>query len=466
MRTALLILVLTSIAGIAAAAENAAKPNIVFILADDLGYGDLGSYGQKRIATPELDRMAAEGRRFVQHYAGSTVCAPSRCSLMTGLHTGHAFIRGNGRENLRRQDLTVAEVLRKAGYATAHFGKWGIGHEGSDGLPTRKGFDEFYGYLDHTHAHNYYPSHLYRGEERVPLLNVVPDEGQRGQGVASVRREYSHDLVMEETLAYIDRKKDVPFFIYLGLTIPHANNEAKQAGMEVPDQEPYRRRDWPEAEKNFAAMVTRMDQDVGRILERLRRHGIDERTVVLFTSDNGPHKEGGHDPDFFDSNGPLRGLKRDVYEGGIRVPMIVRWPGKIAAGSVSRHVSAHWDVLPTLAELAGALESVPPGLDGISFVPEILGNEGAQRRHDRLYWVFFERGGARAVRFGSWKAVIEPEGAPLELYDLDADLGELRNLAAQHPELVARARKLLDEAYAPSEVWKYPPAKPKRVKRY
>ncbi|MCS7017405.1 MAG: arylsulfatase, partial [Gemmatales bacterium] len=303
-------------------------PNIVLILADDLGYGDLGCYGQKQIRTPHLDRLAAEGLRFTQFYAGSTVCAPSRCVLMTGLHTGHCYIRGNARYDLRPEDRTLAEILKSAGYATAHIGKWGLGHESSTGMPTRKGFDYFFGYLDQVHAHNYYPTFLIRNEAHVRLENVVPREGKYGEGVASIRRHYSHDLFTDEALRWITQHRDKPFFLYLCYTVPHANNEAlnpkyvplvesrPRHGMEVPDFGIYRDRSWPESEKAFAAMITRLDHDVGRLVARLRELGLDKNTLILFSSDNGPHAEGGHDPKFFQSSGGLRGMKRDLYEGG------------------------------------------------------------------------------------------------------------------------------------------------------
>ncbi|MCH7728708.1 MAG: sulfatase-like hydrolase/transferase, partial [Planctomycetes bacterium] len=255
-------------------------------------------------------------------------------------HTGHAFIRGNGKDNLRPSDVTVAEVLKEAGYTTGMFGKWGLGHEGSTGLPTRQGFDEFYGYLDQHHAHNYYPQFLVRNEKRVPLRNVVPKPGQFGQGVATVKIDYSHDLITEEALAFIDHNKDRRFFLYVPWTIPHANNEARNKGMEVPDFGIYKDKEWPEAQKGHAAMITRMDADVGRILARLEKYGIDDNTIVMFTSDNGPHREGGNDPDFQDSNGKLRGIKRDLSEGGIRVPMIARWPGKVPAGTTTNFAGA------------------------------------------------------------------------------------------------------------------------------
>src|SRR5262245_10917967 len=291
--------------------------------------------------------------RFRHFYAGSTVCAPSRCALMTGLHTGHCYIRGNAKTNLRPEDVTVAEVLKGAGYRTGLVGKWGLGHEGSAGIPTRQGFDQFFGYLDQTHAHNYYPTFLLRNEERVRLPNVVPNEGPVGQGVATQRAAYSPDLMAEEALAFLGRTGDQPFFLYFAPTLPHANNEAGQKGMEVPDYGEYQNRAWPEPQKGLAAMISRLDRDVGRLLQRLKERGLAERTLVLFSSDNGPHREGGNNPDFFRSNGGLRGIKRDLYEGGIRVPLIARWPGKLPAGQVSDHVGSFADLLPTAAELAG-----------------------------------------------------------------------------------------------------------------
>jgi len=440
---------------VAGAGAAPRKPNLLFILADDLGYGDLGCYGQKQIRTPRLDRLAAEGRRFTQFYAGSTVCAPSRCALMTGLHTGHCTIRGNGRVDLRPEDLTVPEVLKKAGYTTGLVGKWGLGQEGSPGAPNRKGFDFFFGYLDQAHAHNYYPTFLYRNEARVPLPNVVPDEGPAGQGKASVRKVYSPDLMTQEALSFIDRSREQPFFLYLAYTLPHANNEARKEGMEIPDYGPYADRDWPTPQKGLAAMITRLDREIGAILDRLKERGLDDNTLVVFSSDNGPHREGGNDPDYFDSNGPLRGIKRDLYEGGIRVPTIVRWPGHVPAGTVSEHAGSFADLLPTAAELAGV--PAPPRLDGISFLPAALGQEGKQRPHEALYWEFYEKGSAQAARMGNWKGVCVPFGGEMELYDLKTDPGETRNLAGEHPDVVRKLRAVMEREHVPSPLWKLPP---------
>ncbi|HYE31329.1 MAG TPA: arylsulfatase, partial [Methylomirabilota bacterium] len=312
-----------------ASAQAADKPNIIFILADDLGYGDLACYGNKRIKTPNLDRMAQEGMRFTSAYAGSTVCAPSRSALMTGQHTGHTRIRGNARVPLLPEDVTVAEVLKQNGYKTALVGKWGLGEADTTGVPNEQGFDYFFGYLNQRHAHNYYPTFLWRNKEKVKLSNIVPMEDEESAGVATEKKEYTHDLFAEEALKWVTENSKSPFFLYLAFTIPHSNNEAKQQGMEVPSDEPYTNESWPQPEKNKAAMITRMDRDVGRLLAKLKDLAIDDNTIVFFTSDNGPHKEGGNDPNFHQSSGPLRGIKRAMYEGGIRVPMIVRWPGKV-----------------------------------------------------------------------------------------------------------------------------------------
>jgi arylsulfatase A-like enzyme len=436
-----------------ARADEPRRPNIVFILADDLGYGDLGCYGQKQIQTPSLDRLAAEGMRFTQGYAGSTVCAPSRCCLMTGKHTGHATIRGNALVPLRPDDVTVAKVLKDAGYDTGLVGKWGLGEPGTTGVPNRQGFDSFFGYLNQVHAHNYYPDYLWRNQEKVPLEgNVVKD------GIAVQRAQYSHDLFTREALGFVEQHRDRPFFLYLAYTIPHANNERGNAegnGMEVPSDAPYTDRPWPQVEKNHAAMITRLDADVGRLLQRLKELGLDENTVVFFTSDNGPHKEGGADPQFFHSAGPLRGYKRDLTEGGIRVPMLARWPGRVKAGAVSDQVWAFWDFLPTAADLAGA--KAPDGLDGLSVAPTLLG-QGGQKQHDFLYWEFHERGFQQAVRTGDWKALRLKPDAPLELYDLKTDLGEKHYVAGEHPDAVARVEAYLKEARTESKEFPIRPA--------
>jgi arylsulfatase A-like enzyme len=415
------------------------QPNIIFILADDLGYGDLGCYGQKKIRTPNLDRLAAEGMRFTQCYAGSTVCAPSRSVLMTGLHTGHTRIRGNAKRALLEEDLTVAEVLQAAGYRTGAIGKWGLGVEGTSGHPNRQGFKEWFGFLDQTHAHNYYPDYLWRNSRRREL----PANAGGAKGL------YVQDLfTMTATnfarIHYLD-----PFFLYLAYTIPHANNELKNQGMEVPSDAPYSQESWPEPERNKAAMITRLDSDVGLLLDRLRELNMESNTVIFFSSDNGPHREGGNDPAFFKSSGGLRGIKRDLYEGGIRVPMIVRWPGRVAAGKVSDFVWGFQDFLPTAAEIAGA--NPPRRIDGLSILPHLLGQKQTNR-HEFLYWEFHEKGFAQAVRMGDWKAVKHP-GKPLELYDLKADLAEERDVSGAQPEVVERIEAYLTTARTESEWW-------------
>jgi arylsulfatase A-like enzyme len=432
------------LAGVAQAQPASTKPNLLFILADDLGYGNLGAYGQKQIRTPNLDRLAAEGMKFSQAYAGSTVCAPSRCCLMTGYHTGHGRTRGNMSPDLplRPQDLTVTEILKHQGYRTGLFGKWSLGQLGSTGYPTRKGFDEWFGFFSQVHAHNYYPEHLL--EQETSYL-------ARGN-MGTQRKEYAHDLFAERGIEFLKKKDGRPFFLKLSLTIPHANNEMGRDtgnGMEVPSTEPYAAMDWPAPDKNFAAMVTWMDRDIGRILDALAATGQDENTLVIFTSDNGPHREGGHNPDYFDDNGPLRGIKRDLYEGGIRVPFLARWKGTIRAGSTSDHALAFWDFLPTACELAGA--AAPEGIDGISFLPTLLGR--AQKKHEYLYWEFHERGFHQAIRQGDWKAVRLGPDKPVELYDLKSDLGETKNVAGSNGAVVSRMEELFRAARTESREW-------------
>lgn len=430
------------------------KPSIILIVADDLGYGDLGSYGQTKIKTPNLDQLAAEGVRFTDFYAGSTVCAPSRCALMTGLHTGHGTIRGNALVPLRPQDRTVAEVLKDAGYLTALIGKWGLGEPGTTGLPQRQGFDHFLGYLNQQHAHDYYTDYLWRHD---PLTGY---EGQNRfpENTGGNKRIYSHDLFTTAALSFIRNykpnrlNKQRPFFLFLSYTIPHANNEETRRsgnGMQVPSDAPYTNEPWPQQEKNKAAMITRMDRDVGSIMDQLKSHGIDNNTIVMFTSDNGPHKEGGNDPKFFQSSGPLRGIKRDLYEGGIRVPMIVRWPDGLKPGRVSDQIWAFWDILPTLAEVAGV--KPPDGLDGISMLPAITGRSQTNQ-HEYLYWEFHEKGFHQAARKGEWKAVV-PAGKPLELYNLQQDPSETNNLAGANVELARKFSEYLETARTDSEPW-------------
>jgi arylsulfatase A-like enzyme len=443
--------------------QDISQPNIVFIMSDDLGYGELGTYGQQSIKTPNLDRLAREGMRFTQHYAGSTVCAPSRCSFITGLHTGHTHVRGNmktppiGQLPLPEGTFTLPGMLKDVGYRTGLIGKWGLGGPESTGAARKQGFDYFFGYLDQSHAHNYYPEFLFRNEERIPLEgNVLPEpKREDGAGVAIEKSQYSHDLFIQEALAFIEKNKGGPFFLFLALTIPHANNEARNEGMEVPSFGEYETEDWPEQEKGKAAMISRMDEGIGQVMRKLRSAGIDHNTLVFFTSDNGPHREGGADPSFFSSSGPLRGIKRDLYEGGIRVPLLVRWPGKIRAGSESQHVSAFWDYLPTFAELTSRGEI--RNTDGISFLPALLGDPANQSNHEFLYWEFHERGSKQAVRLGNWKGIRDLQEGRTELYNLKDDPGESADISGKHPEVVKKIEDIMDAARTPSEFWPMTP---------
>jgi arylsulfatase A len=412
------------------------RPNIIYILADDLGYGDLGCYGQKRIQTPRLDRMATEGLRLTQHYAGAPSCAPSRCALMTGLHTGHARIRANSKIPLREEDTTIAQVLKEAGYTTGAFGKWGLGDQDTTGAPWKKGFDQFLGYLDQTHAHTYYPDYLWRNDKRLEI-----SENKDGK-----RAVYSHDLIANAAFDFIRQNKDRQFFLYVPFTIPHAE-------VAVPEDSlaPYRGK-WPEP-KRFAgsktyqpqdqpravraAMISRLDRDVGRLLDLVDELGLAEETLIIFTSDNGPITAGGQDPEFFDSNGPLRDLKFTLYEGGIRVPFLARWPRRIAPGGTSDLPSAFWDMFPTFTELAGA--NPRPG-DGVSIAPTLLGESAKQAKRDLFYW---EAAPQQAVRLGDWKAYRASPNRPVELYNLAHDVGESNNVASENPTVAAKLQQLL-----------------------
>jgi arylsulfatase A-like enzyme len=436
--------------------RSAVRPNIVIIQADDLGYGDLSVYGQKQFQTPNIDRLAREGTRFTNYYAGCTVCAPSRAALMTGLHTGHGWIRGNGEIPLRAEDVTVAMALRDAGYRTAVIGKWGLGRVDTPGLPDKKGFEYSFGYLDHRHAHRQFTDHLYRNGVRVE---------------ADVDHDYANDLFTREASAFIAKTDDArPFFLYLNYTVPHAElrvpedslkpmagkfpetpfvNATADARTTGPDDVSLGYRSQPAPHAAFAAMITRMDRDIGRLADRLKARGLDERTLVIFISDNGPHQEGGGDPAFFNSSGGLRGIKRDLYEGGIRVPMIVHWPGTVPTGKVSPHVWAGWDMFPTLAEVAGA--KAPAGIDGMSMVRALKGQP--QPTHEFFYWEFHERGFQQAVRTGQWKAVRLSKDAPLELYDLNADPHEERNVSSQHADVVKKIEGYLATARTDSTEW-------------
>jgi arylsulfatase A-like enzyme len=458
-------LLFLAVALLAKAANVSSKPNIVFILADDLGYGELGCYGQKKIATPHIDKLAAQGMRFTQFYAGSTVCAPSRSVLMTGQHLGHTRVRGNaGKVNSAAQmlqpgDTTIAEVLKHAGYATGMMGKWGLGQENDAGEPRMHGFDYYFGYLNQTHAHNHYPAYLWRNGVKVPLPNVVTPVGDiPGTGYATKKVVYSTDLFYQEAQEFIAKNKEHPFFLYLALTTPHANNEAARLlgeGNEVPNFGSYADKAWKDTEKAHASMIERLDRGVGEVMAQLDKFKLGENTLVIFSSDNGPHREGGpnYSPEFFSASGPLRGIKRSLTDGGIRVPFIVRWPGKIKAGAVSEHVGYFGDVMATFCDLTGA--DRPPKLDSISFAPSLLG-QGTQAKHEYLYWEFYEQGVSQAVLIeGQWKAIrLKTLTAPIQIYDVKSDINEQTDLADKRPELVARAAEIMKTARYDNEYWK------------
>lgn len=456
------IYLLFAFINVSAVAVEAAKPNIIYILLDDAGYGDFSCYGQEKFQTPNIDKLATEGMKFTQHYSGSTVCAPTRCSLMTGLHTGHTFVRGNrevqpeGQAAMPADIVTIPRLLKSAGYTTGAFGKWGLGSPSSTSDPSEH-FDLFYGYNCQREAHLYYPDHLWRNKERIEL------DG----------KTYTGRMINEEALQFVRDSKSDPFFLFLPVTIPHAAMQAPEE-----DMAPWRKK-FPQfedvigkyagSETNnpvaaFAAMMTIADEGVGDLMALLKELDIDDNTLVMFSSDNGPHKEGGHKPEFFNSNGPLKGHKRDLYDGGIRAALIARWPDKIKPGTTSELISAHWDMLPTFCELADV--EAPAGIDGISIVPELTGQD-TQQKHEFLYWEFYEKGGKRAVRFDNWKAVqlkltgvAQKEG--IELYNLNTDIGEETNIAKQHPVLVKRAQDYFASAHTPSEFWQFGAKKKKQ----
>lgn len=452
-----------SVCCLASAVCAATRPNLIFILADDLGYGELGCYGQQVIQTPRIDRMAAEGMRFTHFYAGATVCAPSRSVLMTGQHHGRTRVRGNAGANnpeaqaLKEGDVTVAQVLRQAGYATALVGKWGLGDVGAaeSGLPRKQGFDFFFGYLNQRHAHNHFPDFLWRNEERVPLPNVVVPVGGDGAGYATEPKVFADALFADEALRFVRENKSRPFFLYWSMVIPHANNERAAAlgdGANVPDYGPYADKDWPTPDKGHAAMVTLMDGYVGRMLDELRALGIAENTLVIFTSDNGPQKESRHDLTRFKPSGPFTGIKRSLTDGGIRVPCVAWWPGTVRAGAVSGHVGYFGDWMATAAALAGA--ALPEGRDSLSFAPELTGR-GEQARHEFLYWEFHEGGFRQAALYdGRWKGIrTGAPDAPVRLYDQRLDVAETNDVAALHPEVARKIGEYLGAARSASAEW-------------
>ncbi len=433
------------------------RPNVIFILADDLGYAELGSYGQKKVRTPNLDKLAAEGMRFTNHYCGQAVCAPSRCVLMTGKHTGHAYIRNNKPVNgyqlpIPADTLTIAEVFKRNGYAAGCVGKWGLGGPDTEGRPNNQGFDLFYGNLGQVQAHWYYPPHLWKNDQKIELEGNYRDYGEH----------YSHDLMTKEALQFIRDNKKKPFFLYAAYLIPHVSLQAPDDSLDE-----YRALDWPETpttgsapgytgcaepKATYAAMITRMDRDVGRIMTLLKNLDLDKDTIVMFSSDNGATYCCGVDYKFFESAGSLKGLKGSLYEGGVRTPLIARWPGKIKPGVVSDHISAFWDFFPTCCDLIG--EKAPDDIDGISYLPTLLGKGYQQRQHEYLYWEFPAYGYQQCVRMGKWKGyrkdVRNNSDPDLELYDLENDIGESTNLASQHPDIVAQIKQVMTEAHTPS----------------
>lgn len=432
-----------------AAGNSAEKPNIIYILADDLGVGDVGCYGQDLLKTPRIDQLASEGMRFTQHYSGSSSCAPTRSCLMTGQHTGHTRVRSNGDGPLLDQDVTIGEVLKDVGYKTAAIGKWGVGEQGTTGVPWYQGFDYFFGYLNQRNAHTHYPPFLWRNEEQV----LYP-------GNAEFRTHYSHDEFTREALTFIQEHQDQPFFLYVPYTLVHVDLDVPHDSMEpwigsIEETQPYGKpggqhyihQKYPHAA--FAGMVSRLDRDVGRIVDLVDQLGMAENTLIMFSSDNGPTAAGGADPDFFDGNGVFRGIKFQFYEGGIRAPMIARWPGKIEAGSETDHVSAQWDLLPTVADLTGG--TAPGNVDGISFLPTLYGKPEDQKQHSHLYWENSGKGGWQAIRRGDWKAhrIKTRKGkdkAVFELYNLVDDVAEEKDVAADHPELSAEFKQLFETA--------------------
>ncbi len=461
------LVALASCSGESRMPEHTRLPNIIFILADDLGYGDVGFQGQEKFSTPNIDRLASEGLVFTRHYSGSTVCAPSRSSLMTGQHTGQTYIRGNrehqpeGQEPLPADTHTVAKILQQQGYVTGAFGKWGLGFPGSEGEPNKQGFDRFFGFNCQRLGHHYYPYYLWNNDKMVML------EGNTGK----LTGQYAPEVIHLEALDFMEEHRDVPFFMYYPTIIPHAELFAPEAYMDqfrgrllpekayvgVDDGESYRQGPYgsqPEAHAAHAAMVTYLDNQVGEIMAKLRELGLDRNTLVIFTSDNGPHLEGGADPDFFNSNAGLRGYKRDLYEGGIRVPFVAHWPGKIEQG-FSHHISAFWDFLPTIVELTEYEGPVQSPINGISFLPTLLGQSDLQKQHEYLYWEFHERGLTQAVLMDDWKLIRRSDGRPAELYNLATDKNETTNLAASYNDPLLKLEAIMNGARSESSLWPF-----------
>lgn len=440
------------------------KPNIIFLLADDLGIGDLGCYGQQKIKTPHIDELSGSGMIFTQFYAGSTVCGPCRSSFMTGQHTGHTPIRGNrgvnpeGQYPLPENTITLAKLLQANGYTTADFGKWGLGGIGTAGVPMKQGFDVFYGYNCQSLAHDYYPDYLWENDVKINLPNQEKDS------------VYSADLIHQKAMGFISQKHRKPFFLYLSYTLPHAGlnlprdsvywSYVKEFGepplKEISGVKQYEYGPFePYPHAAYAAMVGRLDNYVGEIRAALRQQGLEENTLFVFTSDNGPHKEGGNDPKFFKSNAVYRGIKRDLYEGGIRMPFIASWKGKIKPNSTSNQMAAIWDLFPTFLDMAYLKNDSP--VDGISILPSLISKPEQQLQHDYLYWEFHEQGGKQAIRWGKWKGVkLHVSGdnpTPIELYDLDADPSEQNNLADAHADIVKKMAEFITLAHSPNKDW-------------
>jgi len=467
MKTPFMLSFLLTLTTLALAQKKDQRPNIVLIMADDLGYGDLGVYGQQKIETKHIDSLAAKGMKFDNFYAGTSVCAPSRSSLMTGQHTGHTYVRGNkeiepeGQQPLADSVQTFAMLLQQAGYTTGAFGKWGLGMVNTSGAPNQKGFDEFYGYNCQRQSHRYYPTHLWHNKERIELN----DNGLMAQG------QYAPALIQEKTLEFIDENRERPFFLYVPTVLPHAelsgpDDKYYQLYANRFDEKPYKGNDYgPQAtvpgyasvEKPhamYASMVSRMDAYVGQIVDRLRKNKLLDNTIIIFTSDNGSHKEGGADPNFFNSSDGLRGNKRDLYEGGIKTPFIVYWQGKVAEGKTSSYLGAFWDIMPTMVEVAQA--NKPHYTDGISFVPTLLGNNKQQKQHQYLYWEFHEDGGRQALRQGDWKLILQKVTSSqpsAELYNLKQDPKEQNNIARENPNKVKELRQLIEKAHVESDIF-------------
>ncbi len=457
--------------------ESVSKPNIIYILADDLGYNELGCYGQEWIKTPNIDRIANEGMKFTQHYCGQAVCAPSRCVLMTGKHTGHSYVRNNGDpKNLQHlkekfgwefpgqnpipdSEVTIAELLKEQGYATGAMGKWGLGHFGTTGDPNKQGFDLFYGFNCQRHAHNHYPKFLWRNDKK----EILPGNDRTLEG-----KTFSQDKFTEVALEFIDQNKSKPFFLYLPFAIPHLSIQVTDESLneykgKIPEADyvhkGYLKHPFPRA--GYAAMITHMDRDIGKIMARVKELGLDDNTMIVFASDNGPTYDrlGGSDSDFFKSAGKMKGLKGSLYEGGIRVPMVARWPGKIKAGTSTDHISAFWDIMPTICDIVGI--EPPKDIDGISLAPTLLGKKEQQKRHQYLYWEFAAYGGQQAVRMDHWKGIRqnlngkEPKLA-IQLYDLQTDPNETTDVSARHPDVVTKIEQLMREQHSPSTTFPFP----------